>query len=89
MAVRLNFEFGVKESIGGFPSETSLHTLASFPDNTPHTGLAHTPTHDIADIKLLVGTYGFIFGGTYAKTGKGRVDPLDQLCPLMLVHLQA
>ena len=87
--MRLNFEFGAEESIGGFPSETSLHALAAFPDNTPHTGLAHTPTHEIGDIKLMVGTYGFILGGTNLKTTKGRVTLLDQLCPLMLVHLRA
>ena len=72
MAVRLNFEFGVKESIGGFPTETSLHTLPAFPDNTPHTGLAHTPTHEIGDINLMVGTYGFIRGGTNLETKKGQ-----------------
>jgi hypothetical protein len=31
--------------------------------------------HDIADIKLRVGTYGFIFGGTNLKTTKGRTNP--------------
>ena len=87
--MRLNFEFGAEESIGGFPSETSLQTLGAFPSNAPHTDLAHTPTHETGESKFLAGTYGFILGGPNLKTTKGRDNPLDQPCPLMLVHLQA
>jgi hypothetical protein len=74
---------GVKESIGGFSSEASLHTLEAFPDNTPHTNLPHTPTHEIADVKLRVGTYGFILSGTSPQKDKGRADRLGQLRPLV------
>jgi hypothetical protein len=58
-----------------------------FPDSTPHTNLAHTPAHGIAEIKLMVGIYGFILSGTPQEETKGRADPLDQLRPLMIVNL--